>query len=114
MEARYHTQGARYAQAKMAEVEAGLTPFTETQGSFTDDPNWTWTMTAEPQGAPNLYLVTLTVCRNLKGRNFELTVSQMMLDPAAVGSAAEATRPTAETTTTPETTTPPPSGGMSP
>ena len=45
--------------------------------------------------APNLYLVTVTVTRDLKGRNFTLTLSQMMLDPAVMGTAAEAVRPDA-------------------
>ena len=115
LEARLNTLGARLAQAKMAEIEAGVVSFTETQGDFTDEPAWTWTMTAEPQGPPNLYLVHLTVCRDLKGRQFEVNLTQMMFDPTMTGAAGEATRPSASTSTT-DTTTPTtsPSGGMSP
>lgn len=111
MEARLHTRGARLASTKLAEIEAGVVPFTETQGEFIDDPEWTWTMTAEQQGPPNLYLVTLTVSRELKGRQFQVVLAQMMFDPTMTGAAGEATRPSADTTTGSSTTT---SGGKSP
>jgi Tfp pilus assembly protein PilV len=93
LEARFHTQGARLAEAKLAEIEAGAVSFTESGGSFPNDPDWSWSMTAELQSVPNLYLVTVTVSRDLKGRLFEVSVAQMMLDPQAWGAAGEATRP---------------------
>lgn len=93
MEARFHTRGARLAEAKLAEIEAGAVSFTESGGTFPEDPDWSWTMTAELQSLPNLYLVTVTVSRDLKGRPFEVSVSQMILDPQALGAAEEAMRP---------------------
>jgi hypothetical protein len=85
---------ARLAQSKLAEVEAGIVTFDTTEGEFTDsDPGWSWTMTAEDQGA-NLHLVTITVSRDAGGKRFEFRVAQMMLDPAVRGSASKMTRPT--------------------
>jgi prepilin-type N-terminal cleavage/methylation domain-containing protein len=104
LEARLNTRGSRLAAAKLAEVESGATALTETGGTFDNDPEWTWTMTAEPQGIPNLYLVTVNVCRDLKGRKFEINLAQMMIDPAAAGAAAAAARPSdtgSDTTSTP-------------
>lgn len=95
LEARMHTTGTRLAQAKLAEVETGIESFEAMGGDFPDpDAGWSWSMTAEVQ-VPNLYLVTVTVTRDLKGRPFSLTLSQMILDPAVKGAAAEAARPPA-------------------
>jgi hypothetical protein len=99
LEARLHTTAARLAQAKLAEVEAGIESLEATGGEFAEEPGWTWQMTAESQ-TPNLYLVSVTVSRDLKGRPFTLKLSQMILDPTVKGAAAEATRPTAAATTT--------------
>ncbi|MCE9567227.1 MAG: prepilin-type N-terminal cleavage/methylation domain-containing protein [Planctomycetes bacterium] len=95
LDARFNATGARLAQAKLAEFETGITAMTSTSGDFAateSEPGWTWTMQADPQGT-NLYLVTVTVTRDQKGRPFTLTLAQMMLDPTAKGTAAEATRP---------------------
>jgi Tfp pilus assembly protein PilV len=97
MEARYQTRGTRLALDKLAEFESGAKSLDETSGSFegADDSAWTWEASAQLQDqiAPNLYLVTVTVSRDLKGKTFSVTMSQMLLDPAIVGSAAEAVRP---------------------
>ncbi len=92
LEARLYTRGTRLATTKMAEFEAGVTPLTEEQGTFSDDAAWSWTVQSEFQGA-NLYLVTVTVSRDLKGRTFQVVLGQMMIDPAVMGTAGEATRP---------------------
>lgn len=93
LESRLHTTAARLAQSKLAELETGVEPLTGSGGDFGDgEPGWTWEMTADLQGT-NLYLVTVTVSRDLKGRPFKLTLSQMMLDPTTKGAAVEATRP---------------------
>src|SRR5438270_379146 len=43
LDARLNTQGARLAQAKMAEVEAGVIPLEGTAGGqFDDHPEWSW------------------------------------------------------------------------
>jgi len=107
LEARMHTTGVRLAQGKLAEVEAGVESLQATGGDFGDaEPGWSWSMQAEAQ-APTLYLVTITVTRDLKGRPFTLQVAQMMLDPTVKGSASELTRPSSDTSTT---TTPPTTG----
>ena len=94
LEGRLQTRGTRLLQFKMAEIASGAVPLTATDGSFDgDDADWSWSMEAQAQGPPNLYLVTVTVSRDLKGRKYQLSLTQMLLDPAAVGAAAEATRP---------------------
>jgi len=93
LDARMNTVAARLAQSKLAEVEMGIEPMTATGGEFSDsDAGWTWSMVAELQGT-NLYLVSITVTRDLKGRPFSLTLAQMVLDPTVRGAAVEATRP---------------------
>ena len=99
-EARLHTRGTRLAQAKMAEVEAGtISLSSETQGNFDgDDTAWEFSVTPEPAGPPNLYQITVRVSRTLNGKPFEIVLTQMMFDPALIGSAAQAERPATETT----------------
>ena len=93
LEARLHTSGARLAQNKLAEFEMGVESMTATSGDFGDaDSGWTWSMTSEQPGT-NLYLVTVTVSRDMKGKPFSLTLSQMMLDPTIKGAATEVSRP---------------------
>jgi general secretion pathway protein I len=104
--ARMQTRGTRLAQAKMAEVEAGTVSLaSETQGNFDgDDGAWQFTVTPEPAGPLNLYTVTVRVTTTSQGRQFEVVLSQMMFDPALMGSASQAERPapdTGETTTDP-------------
>lgn len=94
LEARLHGTGARLAQAKLAEFETGIETLSESSsGEFGDsDAGWSWSMSSELQGT-NLYLVSVTVTRDMKGKPFTLTLAQMVLDPAAKGAAAEAARP---------------------
>ena len=97
MEARYQTRASRLALDKLGEFESGARALDETSGAFDgpDDGGWEWTAEAQPQEqiAPNLYLVKVTVGRDLKGRRFEVVITQMIFDPAMMGSAAEAIRP---------------------
>jgi general secretion pathway protein I len=98
MQARLNNTGTRLAQSKLAEVEAGIVSFDTMEGDFGEgDPGWSWTMNAEDQGA-NLWLVTITVTRDLRGQPFQLSLGQMMLDPSILGSAAKLTRPTTAST----------------
>ena len=99
MHARLNNVGTRLAQSKLAEVEAGIQALEEvaTPTEFTDQPGWTWTMKAEDQGK-NLWLVTVAVSYTQRGKPFQLSLGQMMLDPSVRGSAAKLTRPTAATT----------------
>ena len=99
MEARLSNAAARLAQSKLAEVEAGFEALEDGNGTFESDPEWNWEKKAEDQGA-NLWLVTVTVSRTARGRPFQYSLGQMMLDASALGSASKATRPTADTATT--------------
>ncbi len=95
IQARFHVRGTRLAQAKLAECEAGVIPLSGGEGTFTDDDEaWSWSVDAQPDAATNLYRVTVTVSRDNRGKLFEITLAQMMYDPALMGSAAQAERPT--------------------
>ena len=90
--ARLNKVAARLAQSKLAEVEAGIVSFDTTEGEFTDsDSAWSWTMTAESQGA-NLYMVTITV---RAGGRPAVQLQRRADDarPSVRGSAAKLTRP---------------------
>jgi hypothetical protein len=109
MDARMHIRGNRMAQAKMAEVEAGVVDLKgSSSGTFDDEPEWSWTVESSAPGPANLYLVTVKVSRDVKGKPFEVTMSQHMMDPTKMGTAAQAEKPT----TTDATTTPSTTGGM--
>lgn len=106
-DARFHTRGTRLAQAKMAEVEAGLVSVSsETEGQFEgDDAAWSFKVTPEPAGPPNLYTVTVRATRDAQGRPVEIVLTQMVFDPTMMGSAAQAERPAAEDPATTGTAT---------
>jgi len=101
MDARLTMRGNRLVQAKMAEVEVGAIPVQNPgQGSFDgDDSAWSWNVDSVPAGPPNLYRVTVTVSRDVRGQTFMVTLSQMIFDPALMGSAAQAERPPDSTST---------------
>ncbi len=94
-EARAYSRGARLAQAKMAEVEAGIIPLdSESSGQFDgDDAAWTFTVTPDAAGPPNLYNVTVRVTRDIQGKPVEIALSQLIFDPSLMGSAAQAEQP---------------------
>lgn len=96
-EARAYIRGNRLVQAKMAEVEAGVIPVTSpTDGQFEgDDSAWSFTVTSEPAGPPNLYNVTVRVNTELSGKPIQVVLTQMIFDPSLMGSAAQAERPPA-------------------
>ena len=112
-EARAYTQGTRLAQSKMAEVEAGVVALDgATEGKFEgDDSAWSFSVTVSDVGPPNLYQVTVRVYRDLSGRPVEVVLSQMLFDPAMVGSSAQAEQPATSTDSTGMGTT---TGGTSP
>jgi Tfp pilus assembly protein PilV len=104
--ARAQIRGTRLAQSKMAEVEAGLIPLSSsstgtgpTSGQFEgDDAAWSFQVTPEPAGPPNLYTVTVTVSRDMQGIQYQVVLSQMMFDPSLMGSAAQAEWPATDDT----------------
>ncbi len=100
-EARAYIRGTRLAESKMAEVEAGAIGLEGAEGQFSDDDAvWSFSVTSQPAGPPNLYQVTVRVYRDLQGRTVEVSLSQMIFDPALIGSTAQAERPAAASSTT--------------
>ena len=101
-DARAYNRGTRLAQGKMAEVEAGLVGVKDSsEGQFEgDDAGWAYSVTSEGAGPPNLYTVTVRVTRSVQGRQVEIVLTQMIFDPALMGSAAQAERPAATDATT--------------
>jgi prepilin-type N-terminal cleavage/methylation domain-containing protein len=92
--------GTRLAQSKLAEAEAGaLDVTTSANGTFDEEPDWTWTLESAAGPAANLYTVTVRVGRDYKGRRVETVLSQMICDPNQMGGAAAAQPPTTTTTT---------------
>jgi hypothetical protein len=94
------------AQSRMAEILAGSIPLTsQTDSSCDEDPDWSWSMDAEPDTPPGLYRVKVTVSRNRPdGSRFESVLNQMVLDPnyrgATDGSDAASSAAAAGTTGT--------------
>ncbi|QJW97189.1 type IV pilus modification PilV family protein [Frigoriglobus tundricola] len=107
-EARVYSRGARLAQSKMAEAEAGLiSPLSGgANGQFDgDDAAWTYSVTAEGAGPTNLYTVTVTVSRDVRGKPLQVSLTQMVFDPALIGSSAQAETPDASSVITAGTST---------
>jgi Tfp pilus assembly protein PilV len=100
-DARVYARGARLAQAKMAEVEAGVIPVSsETSGQFDgDDSVWSYTVTPAAAGPPNLYTVTVNVSRDVNGHTVNVYLAQMIFDPTLMGSAAQSEVPATTDTT---------------
>ncbi|MBY0457138.1 MAG: prepilin-type N-terminal cleavage/methylation domain-containing protein [Gemmataceae bacterium] len=101
-DARAHSRGARLAQSKMAEVEAGAVPVTGgASGMFEgDDAGWSFDVNSDPTGPPNLYTVTVTVSRTNQGRELQVVLTQLVFDPTKTGSAAQAQVSAADAATT--------------
>ncbi len=96
MEAAMQAAGTRLAQSKLAEVESGAIPVnTGGQGTFDDEPEWTWSVDTGSSAVPNVYPVTVRVWRDAGGRHYEVVLTQMIFDPAQMGTAAAAQKPTA-------------------
>ena len=113
LQGRVQTQGSRLALAKLGEFESGAAPLESGSGTFEgDDAGWQWTADIQQQSTPNLYLVTISATRDLKGQPVTITMSQMIFDPAVFGTAAEATRPDPDSATGTGTGTGGSSGGM--
>jgi hypothetical protein len=96
LDAKFTMRGTRLAESKMAEIEAGALPLdtAASGGTFEgDDKEWTWSCDVQPNGTPNLYQITVTVKRDVRGVPFEVSVGRLMIDPAVMGSAAQAERP---------------------
>lgn len=112
LESKYQNIATRLAQSKLAEVEAGVIPVSGGgAGDFAEDGDdyWQWTVESTETTVPNAYDVVVTVSRPYRGQTFSVKMAQIIFDPAATGTAAEATPtplvPPAETTGNGTTTT---------
>ena len=95
------TLGTRLAQAKLAEIEAGVSPPNSSEsGTFEDEPDWTFAVEPGAALAANTYPVTVRVSREMGGRHYEVVLTQVIFDPAFQGKAAAITKPTDSSTTT--------------
>ena len=95
------TLGTRLAQAKLAEIEAGVSPPNSSEsGTFEDEPDWTFAVEPGAALAANTYPVTVRVSREMGGRQYEVVLTQVIFDPAFQGKAAAITKPTDSTATT--------------
>lgn len=103
LDAQLQTRGTLLAESKLAEVEAGAVSLQGESGTFDEAPEWSWSVESTPSGPANLYQVTVRVSRTTPGRPFEVAMTQLILDPTVIGSAAQAEVPT--TTTDGSTTT---------
>ena len=91
VETQSQARGTRLAHSKMAEVEAGVIGVTgAANGTFDDEPDWSWSVEPEAEGTPNLYKVTVRASRTLRGKPFEVALSQWLMDPQQMGSASQA------------------------
>lgn len=98
MAAALQAAGTRLAQSKLAEVEAGAIPVSSGgQGTFDDEPLWNWSVEPGAAAVPNVYPVTVRVWREYGGGRYEVVLTQMIFDPAQMGGASEAAKPTATT-----------------
>ncbi len=92
--------GTRLAQAKMAEVEAGsVSVSTSSQGTFDYEPDWNWSVEPGSSTVPNVYPVTVRVWRDVSGRHYEISLTEMVFDPTQMGTAAAAQSQSSQTTT---------------
>lgn len=110
LETRLTNRGSRLAESKLGEIEIGAVPLdaASSGGNFeNDDSAWKWTCEVNPAGPPNLFQVTVTVSRDLRGTPFEIALGRLIVDPSKMGSAAQAERPA-------DSTAADPLGGTSP
>jgi general secretion pathway protein I len=91
-EARWLNEGTRLAQSKMNEVIAGVVPLSSAgDTTFDEDSDYSWSMDAETDTVPNVWHVTVTVSRSRQGKpRFEIPLHQIVFDPLARGSLADA------------------------
>ena len=79
----------RLCQSKLAEVVAGAVPLTsQGDSAFDEEPDYTWSLTADNGAVDGLWNVTVSVTRRQTdaGAPVKCSLTQMVLDPAVVGS----------------------------
>lgn len=96
LEAALQSDGMRLAASKMAEVEAGVVSAVGGgSGTFEDEPAWSWEVQSSPTAIPNLYAITVTVSHDFRGQPMTVSLWQMIVDPATMGTAAAIAKPEA-------------------
>jgi len=87
LETQYTNRASQLCVSKMNDVICGaVSASSGGDGTFDEEPDWSWNVASDSGGAPNLYLVTVTVSRKRKdGTMFEAKLAQMVLDPATKG-----------------------------
>jgi general secretion pathway protein I len=96
LRAKSQNTATRLAMSKMAEIEAGvIVASTSASGDFSQDGDegWTWEMNSTASDVANLYSVTVTVSRTLRGEPFRVVITQTVFDPQAMGTGAQAQPP---------------------
>lgn len=85
-DARRLDEASRLAHSKLAEVYAGVVPMSSSGDTpFDEDPDYTWSLTADSGSLTGLWTLTMTVKR--KGDNGPgFSLQQFMLDPTIRGS----------------------------
>lgn len=63
-DARDLTMGQLLCEGKMAEIAAGVTPPSNSKGSFPNEPDWTFSVTSSAAGTPGLLTVRVTVTQD--------------------------------------------------
>ena len=91
LQARFQTQAAMMCEAKLAEVVAGVVPMTQSQATYPDDPNWSWSLALTAAQVPGLMRAEVTVQRqgtNSKGK-VVFTMARYVRDPQIYVAAEE-------------------------
>jgi hypothetical protein len=118
IDAQIQTRGARLAQSKMNEIVSGYLPMSSTSGNFDNESEWSFEVSTQPYGPPNLSQVQVTVSRDYRGKKESYVLTQLVINPLMTGSAQMATATTDQGSATPpaiDGTPPTPSttsGGM--
>jgi len=81
-------QATQLCQSKLAEVTAGVEPLsTQTDVPFDEEPDWVWSVEAEPEAQPGLWRVKVRVTRqHADERRTECILTQLLIDPNLRGS----------------------------
>jgi type II secretory pathway pseudopilin PulG len=108
------SQALSLCQSKLAEVTSGALPLSGSpKAECEDDKDYQWSMDVTPGSFGSLSTVTVTVSRKrANGKEFECSMSQMVLDPTVVGTVFDGatalqTPSTAGSSTTPSTSASP-------
>lgn len=101
IDAKLQIRASRLAQSKMSEFVSGTLPMSSTSGNFDNDSDWSFNVTTQPYGPPNLYEVQVTVSRDNRGQQFQYVLTQYVINPLMTGSAQAATATTDQGSATP-------------